>query len=569
MSHLQLNNALLPNMSKGIISLWFKGARSKAVNAPEENWTIAPPPDPKMGLPLPVANAFVFYDPYGLTISSFFPIRGPAPMISPFPPVTHIWSGNNSPKLPHDKFNFIMTFGNPSLPYNYRPWECRKISTFDGVLEIHAPFNYADWPPPYRPHWKVFPSGPNVGQPLGQDGKLSVYNVQLGDVAPITDMIPQSFIGVTNSGELRILLQTDTRAEYNGYMYTMDRAETLMAKSTIFIAPITMPPTPGVWGYTEPYWAGYQFIYKDTSKELMTAWPEFFMINGPLVDEGWNHLLFSFDITGSVSLTVSGSYQTTGGVLTPHCSTRCRAWLAVNDVNWTGNTLQWHPSPIPFITGMPKPISDVWFRDQLGLGPNDIVPQNVFLHGVMGNPKDNLPRAYGADLGGGVVGYTDQLNPNVYISFLGLGGGPGLVDPITVPDPKNFPATSYFCDGFSIPTFEQPIGLPAGGSHANHIKGVYMAELQIWADKTLDTSILANRRLFIDAEGKPVTMNIAEHALGKPDIILHKTSNWKKGFNTGSTGVIELDGESEIIPGGQFDPVGTIIKYEPDPQLGK
>lgn len=555
MSHLQLNNALLPNMSKGIISLWFKGAVSKAADAPVEDWPNAPPPNPQQGLPIPVESAFVFYDPYGLPINTLFPIRGPAPLIYPFPPVTHVWGyGTDAGKLPHDKFNFILTLGDPSQEFQFRKWECKKISEFDGVVEIPGPFNYADWPPPYRAYYKVWPTGPHAGEPLGADGQLSVYNLQLAEeIEPITDIIPQSFIGVTSQGELRILLQTSTRAEYNGYHYTMDKAEALFAQSTIFIAPITTPPTPGTWGYIGPYWAGYQFTYKDTSKELMTAWPEFFMINGPLVGEGWNHLLFSFDISGNVSLTVSGAYP---GLLSPQLTTRCKAWIAVNDQNWTGNVLQWFPTPLPYDSRMPQPIQAIWNRDQLRLGPNDIIPQNVFLHGFMGNPRDNLPRAYAADVGGHRTGYVDQLNPYAYISFLGLGGGPGIVDPVTVPDPKTFPPTSYDCDGYSIPTAGHPIGIPAIKQHAGHIKGVYMAELQIWAGKTLDTGVLANRRLFIDAEGKPTKMSVAEQALGKPDIVLHTTSNWKKGKNTGT---IEQP----------FAPSGSIVKYEPDPELGK
>ena len=546
-------------MSKGIISLWFKAAKSKAQNAPKELWIKEPPPDKSNGLPLPVSEAFVFYDTYGLTINPFLPIRGAPPLIAPFPPVTHMWTGNESPTLPHDQFNFLMTFGNPGLEYKYRPWECKKISDYDGVLEVHAPFNYADWPPPYRAYWKLHPSGPNAGQPVGQDGKLSVYNIQLADETdPITTMIPQSFIGVTSAGELRILLQTDTRADYNGYMYTMDKAQALFAQSTIFIAPITAPPTPGYWDYIGPYWAGWQFTYKDTSKELMTAWPEFFMINGPLVDEGWNHLLFSFDISGSVSLTVSEA-------MTPHCSTRCKAWVAVNDTNWTDNTLQWHPSPLPYFPGTPFTPAAVWTRAELGLGPNDIVPQSVFLHGYSGNPKNDLARAWASDLGG-YSGYANELNPYAYISFLGLGGGPGIVDPVTAPDTKMFPTPSYSCGSFSIPTLGQPIGLPASSVHANHIKGVYTAELQIWEGQTLDTSVEANRRLFIDAEGKPENMKVAEEALGKPDIILHTTRNWKEGKNTGTLGI---DGDSHLIPGGQFEPVGNIVKYLPDPELGK
>ena len=98
-----------------------------------------------------------------------------------------------------------------------------------------------------------------------------------------------------------------------------------------------------------------------------------------------------------------------------------------------------------------------------------------------------------------------------------------------------------------------------------------MAELQIFSGVTLDTSIEANRRAFVgyDEEGssrlKPVDPKQAEDLLGKkPDILLHGSTKWQQGKNTGSLGI---DTVGEEIPSGQFTPTGEIKKYTPDPSI--
>jgi hypothetical protein len=136
----------------------------------------------------------------------------------------------------------------------------------------------------------------------------------------------------------------------------------------------------------------------------------------------------------------------------------------------------------------------------------------------------------------------------------------------TVPDPKTFDAPSYSCSGFSIPVNGNPIGIPAGSDLYKYNTGVEMAEFQMWANKTLDTSDINMRRLFIDANGEPVSPGAAERVLGRPDILLHGASGWKSGSNTGKSG---MTAEGDVIPAGQFEPVAKILQFKPDPQLGK
>jgi hypothetical protein len=92
-----------------------------------------------------------------------------------------------------------------------------------------------------------------------------------------------------------------------------------------------------------------------------------------------------------------------------------------------------------------------------------------------------------------------------------------------------------------------------------------LAELQIFTGVTLDTTLVTARRAFVDADGNPVDPEDAEEFMGKrPEILLHGSSDWIDGLNTGSIG---LDNEDKIVPSGQFTPTGTILEYTPDPSL--
>jgi hypothetical protein len=87
------------------------------------------------------------------------------------------------------------------------------------------------------------------------------------------------------------------------------------------------------------------------------------------------------------------------------------------------------------------------------------------------------------------------------------------------------------------------------------VSNVQMAELQIYNNLLLDTSSVANRRFFINDKGKPVNPSKNYETLGKPTVLLHRSTNWKKGKNTG---VVEVD----------FQPSGdNIEKYKPEPSL--
>jgi hypothetical protein len=127
-----------------------------------------------------------------------------------------------------------------------------------------------------------------------------------------------------------------------------------------------------------------------------------------------------------------------------------------------------------------------------------------------------------------------------------------------------------------------PLGIPTSAAFVDNVYKVEMAEFQMWTGVILDTSVVKNRRAFIDFERdsdgrpiedkdgaktlKPVDPEKAEKLLGKkPDVMLHGVNNWQNGKNTGTTGIDTVTGNP--IPAGQFALTGWIKRYVPDPSL--
>lgn len=255
------------------------------------------------------------------------------------------------------------------------------------------------------------------------------------------------------------------------------------------------------------------YAIKDVSY-IRTAQRENFQVRTQHAVEAdkWHHVLLSFDLSDKCS------------VGQPNPSSTCKLWYAIDDVNYVGQeNLQ------PYRKG------------DDGLGPNDIVTQNI-----------------------------DRVS----------GGTPG---------PSLFqnqwvPATTGAYDPEQVPTDSQELGIPASTRYVNNIFRVEMAEFQMWTGITLDTKTEANRRIFIDyqrdEEGKiikdednnavlkSVDPKTAEDRLDRPQVLLHGSSNWSTGYNTGTTGLqIDVDGKLTKKPKGQFKPIALIRSYKPDPSL--
>jgi hypothetical protein len=106
-----------------------------------------------------------------------------------------------------------------------------------------------------------------------------------------------------------------------------------------------------------------------------------------------------------------------------------------------------------------------------------------------------------------------------------------------------------------IKSLDNAIGIPSSAEFVDNIYRVEMADFQLFTGVTLDVSVEENRRAFVSGGGQPVIPTAAATLLGQsPKILLHRSSDWIAGSNSGSHAV-------------NFDPTGTITPYDPQPAL--
>lgn len=247
---------------------------------------------------------------------------------------------------------------------------------------------------------------------------------------------------------------------------------------------------------------------------VRTGVPETFRITPGfnVAADTWHHLLVSFDFSNSVDVVGIANY-TGDNVERDTIQSTCKLWYAFDDENKAGQ----------------ENMGESWgYHDS-----NDIVPITSLQAAVGFFPVDP----------------GDFITGELY-------------------DPQYHWASS------GVPSQGGPVGLPASADYVDTIYHVEMAEFQFFANLLIDTADTGKRRAFVDAGGRPVKPAATEAALGvRPAILLHKTSKWQAGENTGSTGLardVPLEGggtEDQLITGGQFDPTGVILKYKPDPSL--
>lgn len=231
----------------------------------------------------------------------------------------------------------------------------------------------------------------------------------------------------------------------------------------------------------------------------------------------WHHLLISFDVShksNSVSTTGtsnSGDYGFSNSTTPGSFSNPCKIWAALDDVNYARPGL-----------------TNIILNPEVGtLGPNEFMSRNTYIAAI------SQIGIFSQDAAWGVDGQWDD--------------GHFSAVPIT-----------FTASGGLLPT--DHFGIPTSSNTQDQMHHVEMAEFQMWTGKILDTSTESNRRVFIDYDKnsrtrvlKPVDPKQAEDLLGKPNILLHGSSKWIKGKNTGM--------------GGDLDPTGEIKKYKPDPSI--
>jgi len=245
--------------------------------------------------------------------------------------------------------------------------------------------------------------------------------------------------------------------------------------------------------------------------------PESFLIQ-PVFEvelDQWHHLLVSFDFTGSVDVVGTDTNPASEEELRSITIKRfCRLWFAFDDENRKG-------------------------KDNVGDGSGrGWVPQHE--NGIITENAESAVRTY--------TTVTDEFTIN-----------------------EGAETPEYHWATSQLPMQGGPMGLPASAQFVETISHCEMAEFQFFGGLVLDTESVGDRRKFVDENGKPVPPKKTEEMLGRrPDILLHGSSNWKKGKNTGTTGFTENDkGETVANPAGQFTPVALIKKYKPEPALDK
>jgi len=259
-------------------------------------------------------------------------------------------------------------------------------------------------------------------------------------------------------------------------------------------------------------------VVKDISF-VRTGTPEAFEIIPHFkVDvDKWHHLLVSFDFSGSVNVTPHiGTSASEEQLLFATVKSFCKVWYAFDDENKAGK----------------DNIGDSWVPHD----PNGIVPvtakQAAYDYFPSSPPVDSAGRPT-------VTGELYDGNYSWTASPVPMSGG--------------------------------PVGLPASVDYVDTIYHCEQAEFQFFAGLAIDTEDQQKRRAFVDAKGKPIKPEDTEKALGRrPDILLHGSSNWKQGKNTGTTGLTKNDkGEEVVIQAGQFQHIGLIKTYTPDPALSE
>jgi hypothetical protein len=288
--------------------------------------------------------------------------------------------------------------------------------------------------------------------------------------------------------------------------------------------PIGYSPAPGSgWGAAAGHF--YQTIAMTDTSDQYNAKPEAFYIQSPvLAADRWHHLLLSFDLSKDCITHGSSSEDAIPGAGT---TSACQLWLAIDDINYN-NT---YDRDLGFVEGS----SD----------HNAILPDNAIR----------------------VTQDVTGISYNIFDS-----------------------EATYFYHTEMIPANSHPLGIPAPAQYLAEIYPAELAELQFFTGVTLDTSIENNRRAFVGADGKPVDPNkkaseddpqsgSIEWLGQRPGILLHGSSDWIAGKNTGPM-IPNPDYDSDkpesaenpaLIPdpAKQFTPTGKIVSYTPDPSLDR
>jgi hypothetical protein len=412
------------------------------------------------------------------------------------------------------------------------------------------------------PNWENVCSTPGSGDP--HDPGPFVPGVTSYSSGGNTDLDPCSiFLSGSDPAVLIFNLQTNNIATGNGAGNVSDASAVSPkpaddAEIAIFEEQVNTPGSGMIlqnYSYTDPDGIVTFFRYfilssgiKDFTDDEFAAKPEFFRVETlhPITPDQWHHLLLSFDLSSPI-VTQGPPTDVVAGPqwwnnVSEGTSSFAKMWYAIDDVDYRGRTAE------PDEDGNP----------QYNMGPYSVDHDTA---------RGESPGPRGGDPNGILTqaGWSVAYNSSPSITF---GNQP-------------YPRPEYSLTHVTLPAKDAELGLPASAKYAEQIVRVELAEFQMFTGVTLDTGVMANRRAFIDykrdAKGAPIPDKNGDLTLvpvppakaakliGRiPDVELHKSGNWIKGNNTGSTGEGQ---DGKPISAGQFKPTGVIKKYKPDPSI--
>jgi len=368
------------------------------------------------------------------------------------------------------------------------------------------------------------------------------------------------FVGVYSDGDsdpyLKVFLQTSDKGE-SKFLSATRRHTVADQNYGLVTGTVEMQNPMSAWdgsicrtGSTAPGnpWVTTD-VWQDKSSEVMDlTGPDAFKAGSKamkVTPDQWHHVLLSFEL---VEGSATGTYWKRDGMACAPATTTItdnpavkkpsKIWIAFDDVNYTGDNLRGDQAYSIY--------GDTALRD--ALGDNGLISRYT-------------QQAYSTSL---FESRVRNWSANGCIAETSTTGGS---------------VSSYKYPASPLPTNKQPFGIPAAKNVMGRILHVEMAEFLMWTGETIDTGEEDDRRAFIDDDGKPVppgkkstpeddVSGSIEYMGRKPDVMLHKATDWIKGRNTGTTGV---DDEGIIIVAGQFEPNDksppAITSYKPDPSL--
>jgi hypothetical protein len=194
----------------------------------------------------------------------------------------------------------FLTFGDPNIEFNRVEWKLRQLNTV---------WVYGNGGVPQA----LMSMYPEASKALDDKGDAT---------GKIKGIVPPSYVGLNRKGELRVCLQTNSKATYTGCAWAQKSSKTSHIMTPISCQNVLVNPHP----CSEPegwvdmstkqsiqpnQFTGFNFEYEDVSSLECNQHPEtFIMDSGVMIsDNNWHHILISIDLSGVAAVGGHDSYH--------------------------------------------------------------------------------------------------------------------------------------------------------------------------------------------------------------------------------------------------------------------